>query len=260
MPAAFSPEWLALREPEDAIARSTRLAQLVSDRLPMDREWRAVDLACGTGSNIRFLQPRLQGRGAWLAVDGDATLLSKIPRDARVVVRHQDLKSLDADLFDGRDLVTASAILDLVSEAWLRTLVQRCAAARATVLFALSYDGRMMFTPAVKGDDEIREFVNAHQRLDKGFGAALGPAASVAAMRALEAEGYYVEMEQTDWSLTADAAELQRQLIHGWGRAAGEMAPERAGAIRLWESERLAHIAARRSRIVVGHEDLAGWP
>jgi hypothetical protein len=27
-----------------------------------------------------------------------------------------------------------------------------------------------------------------------------------------------------------------------------------------WKSRRLAHVADGRSRIIVGHEDLAGWP
>ncbi len=59
-----------------------------------------------------------------------------------------DLSMLDdRAIFDGRALVTASALLDLVSERWLRALAARCAGHGAAVLFALSYDGRIVCSP-----------------------------------------------------------------------------------------------------------------
>ena len=48
-----------------------------------------------------------------------------------------------ANLCAGRDLVTASALLDLVSEHWLHALAGRCRDAATAVLFALTYNGDM---------------------------------------------------------------------------------------------------------------------
>jgi len=48
-------------------------------------------------------------------------------------------------------------------------------------------------------------------------------------------------------------------LIEGWANAATELAPDRDAAIARWRARRLAHIAAGRSRVVVGHDDLAAW-
>ena len=81
-----------------------------------------------------------------------------------------------------------------------------------------------------------------------------------AAARALAVQGYRIEREPSDWVLTLESGELQRQLIEGWARAATEIAPVRAASIDGWRRRRLAHLAAGRSRLVVGHEDLAGWP
>src|SRR5512145_1693945 len=92
----------------------------------------------------------------------------------------QDLEALP---LDGRDLVTAAALLDLVSASWLARLATRCAAVRADVLFALTYDGRIEWSPAIDGDARMCELVNLHQRTDKGFGPALGPAATTEAGR-----------------------------------------------------------------------------
>ena len=84
----------------------------------------------------------------------------------------------------GQNLVTASALLDLVSESWLAGLVRRCADNACGAYFALTYDGEVQWmTESAAGwriDDDpddglVRDAVNRHQRSDKGFGPALGP-------------------------------------------------------------------------------------
>ena len=74
-------------------------------------------------------------------------------------------------------LVTCSALLDLVSESWLRGVAGRCRDSGAIVMFALTYDGQMSCKPADSEDAHVRLLVNRHQLTDKGFGPALGPAA-----------------------------------------------------------------------------------
>src|SRR5262245_63612685 len=69
--------WLALREPADAAARSVALTRLVTDRLPRDRTMRAVDLGTGTGSNVRYLASQLPVQQEWLLVDRDPELLAE---------------------------------------------------------------------------------------------------------------------------------------------------------------------------------------
>src|SRR4051812_27538000 len=72
--------WLSLREAADARARSMELTRRIADVLPPDTPLRLVDLASGTGSNIRYLASRLPGPQRWLAVDRDAALLDEVPR------------------------------------------------------------------------------------------------------------------------------------------------------------------------------------
>src|SRR5512138_1214975 len=166
----FQAEWLALREPVDAVSRSLRLTREVAAALPRYRATDVLDLGAGTGANLRFLAGKLPLPQRWLLVDRDRRLLDHAPQawpsaclDLRDVV-------LDPKLFAGRSLVTASALLDLVSDAWLDALVVRCREAGAAVLFALTYDGRIDFAPAELEDEVICGLVNQHQRTDKGFG------------------------------------------------------------------------------------------
>ncbi|HET8697752.1 MAG TPA: class I SAM-dependent methyltransferase, partial [Gammaproteobacteria bacterium] len=157
-------------------------------------------------------------------------------------------------------LVTCAALLDLVSQPWLDALVRRCVAAGAPVLFALIYDGRTTCEPAEPEDAEALELFNRHQLGDKGFGAALGPHAPRAVERALAYFDYRVDTRTSDWRLEPRDAELQRALVDGWLQAALKIAPHRAIVLLDWHRKRLEHIALGRSRIVVGHIDVAGQP
>lgn len=257
----FSAEWLALREPVDHEARSLRLARFVARAVSTGTGTAVLDLACGTGSNLRYLYHHLGRPQRWLLVDYDPALLDRAARDGRLVneldTRCLDLNDLRDDLFEGRTLVTAAALLDLVSESWLHRLAARCAAHHAAVLFALTYDGRIECEPADPEDALVRDLTTRHQHLDKGFGPGLGPDAIAAAADAFAAAGYDIHRDRSDWIVEPDRVDLQRELITGWAAAAIEMAPASEDAIRGWERRRLAHVDERASRIVVGHEDFA---
>jgi hypothetical protein len=280
--------WLALREPADFAARSATLADAMARRLDTRDPVRVVDLGTGTGSNLRYLLDRLPPRQEWLLVDRDRRLLAEVAdrmkawasardyqvgcehdvvilrrdeRECRIDTRQMDLGVLEDDeIFRGRNLVTASALLDLVSVEWLCALAGQCQIHGCATLFSLSYNGESQSLPREREDDEIRGLMNRHQRTDKGFAPAAGPEASAAAARAFQALGYDVRQERTDWILGPESSELQRQLIEGWAQAAREIAPEYTGVIRDWLARRLEHLSQGRSRIVVGHEDIAAWP
>lgn len=252
--SGFSAEWLALREPADAAARSSALAGFVA------RPGRLLDLGGGTGSNIRYLAPLLPAPQVWTLVDDDSALMAKAPPD--VLTHRADLNRVldDHELFEGCALVTASALLDLVSERWLAKLVLRSKAEGAAMLFALNYDGRIVCSPEDPEDALVWKLVNEHQKRDKGFGPALGPDAGARAVQLMTAAGYTVRQQRTDWKLTADMRPMHLELINGWAAAASEIAPASAESIAAWRERRIAHVDAGRCRIVVGHVDVAAVP
>jgi SAM-dependent methyltransferase len=251
-------DWLALREPLDAASRSFELTRAVAAALPRDRPLRIVDLGCGTGSNARYLEPHLRGSHDWLLVDADPSVLAAAPHHTRRL----DLGRRDApEIFAGRDLVTASALLDLVSEDFLVWLAEQCRAVGAVALFALTYTGRSRCMPSEPEDGVMCALLNLHQlQCDKGFGPAAGPGAVAYAENAFTAAGFHVRREPSNWHVEPEAIELQELLMQGWVDAALELAPFEADAIHDWHTRRLAHLRAGRSRIVVSHEDLAAFP
>src|SRR5262249_52382091 len=73
----FSADWLRLREPHDAAARSSELARRYSAALGGARGVRRiVDLAAGSGANFRALAPAIDGDQDWLLIDSDPAMLA----------------------------------------------------------------------------------------------------------------------------------------------------------------------------------------
>lgn len=266
---SFSADWLTLREPADHAARAESLVTALAARLPHDAPARGVDLAAGTGSNVRYLLPRLARIAEWTLVDHDPALLAEATRrlaarpDAAgrtFTMRQADLNDLAALPLEGATLVTASALLDLVAADWLRSFARRCRESGVHVLCTLTYDGRLECDPPDALDARVRDLVNAHQRTDKGFGRALGPDGAAAAAAAFRAEGLEVGVAASDWVLDRSHVDLQRQLVEGWAGAAREMAPDEAAAIDAWRDRRFAAIGDGTSRVRVGHVDLLALP
>jgi hypothetical protein len=268
--SGFSAGWLALREPLDAAARSTALIDALLENTGPHTHWNVIDLGAGSGSNLRYLSPRLAGVQRWTLVDHDAALLEVAAQHADPANVTVELRRLDLDRefsasrgalnFPSGALVTASALLDLVSRDWIDALAARCHAAGATVHFALSYDGRTTCDPVDSLDASILESVNRHQRGDKGFGPALGPDAAQYCIDAFTRAGYAMRRATSDWQIDSTHATLQAALINGWADAAIEGAEAlEVSDIDAWRARRLALVASGRSRLIVGHEDLVGW-
>jgi len=238
-----------------------------------------VDLGAGQGSNLRWLAPRLDVAQHWLLIDHDASLLQRaqsapIPNSAdgsrvHVSTRQSDLLDLPEDVFEPFDVVTASALCDLVSEAWIETFAERLAASGAAALVALTVDGRRGLTDAsgrVRGDADdrlVRELFNAHQRRGKGLGRALGPDAARLLPLALEQAGLRVHAEPSDWLLApgrSTTVALGGALLDDWARAAAEQAPEEAALIEDWHRARHAALVAGEAGVLVGHVDVLALP
>lgn len=258
---SFSPEWLALREPFDRQARHAGVLRRVVDALSGRPAVTIVDLACGTGSTFRTLSPRLPMRQSWRLFDNDLSLLARVPPAANVHVRPLDLVAdLEAALDGPVDLVTTSALLDLVSDDWLERLVMEVAARRLPLYASLSYDGRIEFAPADPRDAAVIAAINSHQRRDKGFGPALGPMAIHTAAAHFEKVGYAVELGDADWVAGEADLAMQEALLAGWAVAVSETGEMPAEAVADWLLSRRGSLMANRSRIRVGHLDLFAAP
>lgn len=270
----FEHDWLTLREPADHAARAGALDQRLVEWLPHDQPLGIVDLGCGRGSNLRYLAPLLPGPQQWTLVDHDESLLAAAlqrcagTRDSggqtvKISGRQADLRQLaDWSSAIGADthLVTASALLDLVSADWLSHLVAVLKLRRPAVHMVLSVDGQFGCTTQHADDELIRAAFNAHQRAPGPFGPGLGPDAAPELADRLQAIGYRVHSAASPWHVPAEHAALQRWLIQGWGDAATEQCPDQADRIKAWTDLRLTEAGSAGFVLTVGHTDVLALP
>ena len=257
---SFSESWLELRAGYDTAARSpmleAALARWAAARTTATgRALSVVDLGAGSGNNRRHLAPRLPVEQSWTLVDADPALLEVARRDdPSVTVRGLDLAAdLEEAIPEGTDLVTASALIDLVSAEWLERLMAQVDAVGAALLIVLTYDGRTAWEPSDPFDRHVLELVNRHQRTDKGFGPALGPDAGPALVRLA---GERVTQATSDWVIAPNDAPMQAALVEGWTSAAIEISPGEANEIDAWRDRSIG----RRARLTVGHVDQLVMP
>jgi SAM-dependent methyltransferase len=282
--SGFSADWLDLRERADTQARSAALVEALPRDRNSDSPLAVFDLGAGTGANLRYLAPKLGGLQHWLLVDDDDALLD-VARvrliewgrslDATVTSAHDEtllvargftcaIRTRKLDLaqdfvvlaLPDECLVTASALIDLVSARWLEQLATACRTARASILLALTYDGRMMLEPGDPDDDFAVRCFNRHQLLDKGFGSALGPRGAEAAEELLAAQGFDVRSAASHWRLDSRHRRLQAQLLDGWLAAAIEIAPEERLRLTQWHAAHRRRIDVGETQFVVGHRDV----
>ncbi|AJT68912.1 class I SAM-dependent methyltransferase [Streptomyces chattanoogensis] len=270
----FAPEWLELREPADAAARAPELLRplraALAARAGSPRPTVIRDLGCGTGSMGRWLAVRLPGPQHWILYDHDPALLARAGRgmppaaaDARAVTattERGDLARLTAAELSGTSLVTASALLDLLTRDEVAALAEACVDAGCPALFALSVAGRVELTPYEPFDADITAAFNDHQRRTDDGRRLLGPDAAAAATAAFERCGAAVMTRPSPWRLGGKEAALTAEWLRGWVGAACEQRPELAARADAYLRRRLEACAAGELRVTVHHTDLLALP
>jgi len=265
-----SSEWLDLREPADAEARDRRLVEHLRRNLPASGLYVIHDLACGTGSFGRWLAPLLPGPQRWVLHDLDADLLetaaAKPPPQAsdgshvEVETRRSDVTRLQVEDLADATLVTASALLDLLTHEELRGLIDVLAEARCPALLSLSVIGRVELAPTDPLDARVATAFDAHQRRTTGRGRLLGPDAVAAAQAGFRRHGAEVLIRPTPWRLGAASSELASEWFAGWIAAACEQSAELASDAGSYARRRLEQARAGVLDVSVGHADLLALP
>ena len=269
-PVRASAGWLTLREPADAAARSGELVESLLSHLSGGRDLVVHDLGSGSGSMARWLAPQLAGVQHWVLYDRDVELLAlaladppTVPAGSRPVTletRRRDITRLDPEELSDAGLITASALLDMLTAEELDRLVASCAGAGCPVLVTLSVVGRVELDPADPLDEVVQAAFNAHQRRDNGAGRLLGPDALDRAASAFASRGLDVAVRPSPWLLGSNHAVLASAWFEGWLGAALDQQPELQDLTISYRQRRLAEAISRRLDVTVHHQDLLAIP
>lgn len=268
----FPAEWLELRENADTAARARELVDPLRAYLAGRSQQRLVvrDLGCGTGSMGRWLAGQLPGPQHWILHDRDPDLLaravSSLPATAAdgspvtAEAEQRDVTELRAADLAGTSLVTASALLDLLTEAEVAGLATACLAAGCASLQVLSVLGKVELTPAEPVDDEVADAFNAHQRRTIDGRRLLGPDALDVATEAFQRAGAEVRTAPSPWQLGSGPSGLTEEWLRGWVAAARVQQPDLGSKMDDYLRRRLAECARSELRVTVHHGDLLALP
>lgn len=261
--SGFPASWLDLRAPADRAARAPATLAACRDCFAGAEALSVCDLGAGVGATAWALKELLPADRRWRLVDIDAGNL-QIAHD-RLMAAGERVEVMTADITrdlqpwpDDCGLVTASALFDLASPAWIKRFVESLAQNRTPLLALLTYNGDQRLTPVDPDDQMMLNGFNRHQTLDKGLGGpAAGPGAVAILREALEAAGYQVQQAESPWRLTeAEHGPMIAEILRGWTAACieADLAPK-SGAEK-WLERRLAATEG----LYVGHVDLFATP
>jgi hypothetical protein len=279
--SGFDAGWLSLRAAADMRARNAGLAEKVAAHFAGKETLSILDLGCGTGANLRASYANYPKIQHWQLVDHDLALLEvgkqtlmhwadegRTEADGTLCLKKGGyklhIKFLQCDLSRGLDglfqnepdLVTASALFDLVSDDWLARFVDMITKKRCSVYALLTYDGAEIWQPSLPLDEAVHAGFLAHQHRDKGFGAALGPDAPDALRSHLEAIGFKVNMADSPWRLTQEPdGDLMVALADGIASASCESGTITEEQASDWLASRSKAHSAH-----IGHQDLFAAP
>lgn len=265
----FSTDWLALREPYDGIARSGAPMQLLKAWSREKSELSIADLGSGTGANLRAISPHFACRQKWALLEWDPVLVEQgqllqvgqIPNYCHVHYIACDLATdLETAVPLRVDLVTASALIDLVSEAWLDRLLDLVRSRHCALYLTLSYNGEMSWEPVDQFDAEAHRLFEEHQRRDKGMGPALGGNAAAHLIAQLRGKVGRVQTGASDWLFGPADKDIQLSLLETIVRAGKEVDQGLSSALDHWLTIRRKFIEEGQSHCRVGHQDLLYLP
>ncbi|KGE87324.1 MAG: class I SAM-dependent methyltransferase [Phaeodactylibacter xiamenensis] len=201
----FATDWLEERYRFDVAARNPKVEAACLQYFAQHPMVSIIDIGAGTGANFIYLSEKFPQSQQWALVELNPNLLKrarerlKIWAAAKDYTVREDGQNLDfrrndqhiqVQLLQGSflelprllqpdqyQMVTASAVFDLLCEQMLSDLVQTFHQNRLALLTTLNYES-MAYLPADAEDDHWIRLYETHMQREQDFGKALGPRCS----------------------------------------------------------------------------------
>ncbi|MBD8020625.1 glycosyltransferase family 4 protein [Brevibacterium gallinarum] len=262
-------DWLDMRIAYDNTARTASLPLIDAALAALPDGGpglRICDIGAGTGNSALWFDAAFGDRGVterdWLLIDDNPTALAQAAAriaeapERRAETCRAPIAELPRLLGVGRpvDLITGSAVLDVLRPADATALIDTLAATGAPGLFLLTITGDWHLDPVHPADAHIAAAFAAHQQREGRLGADAAGHLQTAA----EAAGMTVQTTASPWQLNAadDHAFLTRFLTDRI-TAATEYEPASADLFADWLNDRLADASLT---VTVDHRDLLILP
>ena len=179
----FNNNWLIQREKIDSLSRSKIAISKINNFIKNKDKISIIDLGCGTGSNYRYLSPKIKKKQSWDMLDISLKSINYFKEDISKSKKVDNVKFIKTNViknikkidFNNYDIVTGSAFLDIMPNSWFRDFYNLNINSKI-IYFSINYDGFFKFFPKHKDDGLVLKLFNSDQKSDKGIGLkAVGP-------------------------------------------------------------------------------------
>ena len=181
-------------------------------------------------------------------------------RRSRCRTRQRDLTRLDPGDLAGASLVTASALLDMLTADEVGRVVASCSAADCPALITLSVVGRVELSPPRPPGLGGRGRVRRPSTPVGGGSPAARAGRRATGRRPLHGGRVGGATRPSPWRLGPESAALAAEWFTGWVAAACEQEPGLTEVTRCYVQQRRAALAAGALRITVHHLDVLAGP
>jgi len=219
---------------------------------------------------MRWLAPLLPGPQTWVLHDWSPSLTERAIDGPRPVDQDNEpidvsaqvgqLADLQASDLQGASLVTASALLDVLTSREVHAIVDACVASGCPALLTLSVTGFVELNPFDERDDAFRRAFNAHQLRITDGRRLLGRYGALVARGLFTEAGWHVRSSVTTWRLNDAEPRLLREWLDGWIGAAVEQSPELQDEAVRYREWRVAQQGRGELSAIIRHVDLLACP
>ena len=173
----FNNDWLFYREKIDSISRNKKIIEKINRYFKDYKILSIADLGCGTGSNYRYMYPKIKVKQKWDMIDISFESIKefkKITANTNKIIninykKFDLIKDIKKFKFENYDLITGSAYLDIMPKEWFYEFKKQNLNTKV-IYFSINYDGYFKFYPKHKDDEYVLQLFNKDQESDKGIG------------------------------------------------------------------------------------------
>lgn len=245
-----------------------------------------IDMCCGSGNFLIWSIKNKLFFSGYTLIDNDIKLLKSIKSNLRkntskdltiksntnnmnlILIRgnHNSSKVLikknDCDEFNYKTkrfhVISYSAVLDLMSKSSIIKALKRANDINV-IYFSLCFNGMVKWTPSNIFDKYILSFFNNHQRMDKGFGSALGFKSIDFVKRCAVKKDMNIIIKNAPWIINnksnKDKTFMNRYLLDV-KKALFHMEGIDKDILRKWFNEKKNDIENKSIKLYVGHQDI----
>lgn len=278
-------DWLEERYRLDAGARNKHVERAVLEAFQGFPPLYVLDVGSGLGANARYYSCLFSSNQEWILVEKSEVLsLRAIPslrfwaeankwmteelsEGLQVWMSEKEvrIKSIKASFFDSSEivdlfrinLVTANAVMDLVSEDQFVTFAENLISNRIPLLATMNYES-MYFEPEDEEDVEFIALYERHMKRSQEFGSAMGPDSTRRIIDFSVKRGCPVIYGKSTWNIDYGDLKMMQFLFRFINQALSENICSNGERVRMeaWFRRKRQQVKNQKLKMVVEHSDI----